>query len=117
MEQSFSETTSLAVPTSTEGTCVESDSVSSLLDEDGDNTVIERLPFTLINIATGSNEVETSPSRNPLVRQDASNSTVQSATDSDCGCKSIAFVNGVELGENLSLCIKRAIHIAGLALS
>ena len=52
---------------------MESESVSPISDEDGDDTVIERLPFTRIQIATGSNEVVTSPSRNPLVRQDASN--------------------------------------------
>ena len=68
MEESFSEAIDLAIPTSTEDMCVSSDSVSPLSDEDGDNTIIERLPFTCMQIASRSNEVLTSPSRNPLAR-------------------------------------------------
>ena len=59
VEQSFSKATAFAIPTSMADMCSESDSVSPLSDEDGD-TVIERLPFTRIQIATDSNEVVTS---------------------------------------------------------
>ena len=40
----FSEATASAIFTSTEDMCVESDSAFPLSDEDGDDTVIERLP-------------------------------------------------------------------------
>ena len=76
VEESFSAATTSTIPTSAEDICVESDSVSPLSDEDGDDTVIERLSFTRIQIATGSNVVLNSLIRIPFVRRFEPTSTI-----------------------------------------
>ena len=94
MDESFSEETASTVPTSTEDMFVESN--SPLSDKDGDNTNIERLPFTRIQIASESYEAVTSPFRNSLVRQESLHLIVQLATDSDSVGKTILFEKGVK---------------------
>ena len=93
-EDSFSKATVSAYPTSTEDMCVVSDSVISLSYKDGNSTIIERIIFSRIRLATGSNEEATSPSTYPLARQDAYNPIVYPATAPDCMGKSIPSDKG-----------------------
>ena len=92
-------------PASTEDMCVESNFVSLISDEDGDNTIVERLSFTRIQITTESNGMINSPFRKPLVRQDASNPIV------------LLIRTVWAKASHLTRRIRRGIRFAGLALS